>query len=98
MVLDWTLEVYIFELSIKFYVKSSPKTLKLVNISRGSGKGAKNSYGSYLTEFVFKIKYELKASFKKRANKIFHLYSHEIPPGQSDGIFFSQKSVFSDKS
>jgi hypothetical protein len=45
-----------FGLSIKFYIKSSPKTLKLYNISRGSEKGAKNSYGSYPTEFVFEVK------------------------------------------
>jgi hypothetical protein len=46
-------EVYFFELSIKFYIKSSPKTLKLVYISRESEYGAKNSYGRYPTEFVF---------------------------------------------
>jgi hypothetical protein len=45
-------KVYFFELSIKFDIKSTPKTLKLVNISRESEKGAKNSYGSYPTEFV----------------------------------------------
>jgi hypothetical protein len=45
-------KVYFFELSIKFYIKSSPKTIKLVNFSQGSEKGAKNSYGSYPTEFV----------------------------------------------
>jgi hypothetical protein len=44
--------VYFFELSKKFYIKSSPKTLKLVNMSRVTEKGAKNSYGSYPTEFV----------------------------------------------
>jgi hypothetical protein len=31
----------IFELNIKFYIKSSPKTLKLDNISREIEKGAK---------------------------------------------------------
>jgi hypothetical protein len=31
-------------------IKSSLKTLKSVNFSRGSEKGAKNSYGSYPTE------------------------------------------------
>jgi hypothetical protein len=46
-------KVYFFELNIKFYIKSSTKTLKLVNISRESEKGAKNSYGTYPTEFVF---------------------------------------------
>jgi hypothetical protein len=45
-------KVNFLELSIKFYIKSSPKTLKLVNISRESEKGAKSSYGSYPTEFV----------------------------------------------
>jgi hypothetical protein len=45
-----------FELSIKFYIKSSPKTLKLGNFSHGSEKGAKNSYGSYPTEFVPEVK------------------------------------------
>jgi hypothetical protein len=34
-------KVYFFELSIKFYIKSSPKTLKLVNFPHGSEKGAK---------------------------------------------------------
>jgi hypothetical protein len=34
-------KVYFFELITNFYIKSSPKTLKLVNISRGSQKGAK---------------------------------------------------------
>jgi hypothetical protein len=42
--------------NIKFYIKSSPKTFKLVNISRESKKGAKNSYDSYPTEFVFGVK------------------------------------------
>jgi hypothetical protein len=46
-------KVYFFELCIKFYIKSSPKTLKLVNFSRESEKGATNSYGSYQTEFLF---------------------------------------------
>jgi hypothetical protein len=46
-------KVYFFELNIKFYIKSSTKTLKLINISSGSEKEAKNSYGSYPTEFVF---------------------------------------------
>jgi hypothetical protein len=45
-------KVYFFELCLKFYIKSSPKTLKLVYISRESEKVAKNSYGSYSTEFV----------------------------------------------
>jgi hypothetical protein len=45
-------KVYFFELSIKFNIKSSPKTLKLVNISRESEKGAENSFWSYPTEFV----------------------------------------------
>jgi hypothetical protein len=49
-------KVYFFELSTKFKIKSSPKTLKLVNTSRESEKGAKNSYGSYPTEFVFEVK------------------------------------------
>jgi hypothetical protein len=31
---------------------------KLVNFSHGSEKGAKNSYGSYPTEFVFEVKNE----------------------------------------
>jgi hypothetical protein len=52
---DWTL-VYFFELRPKVYIKSSPKILNLVNISRESEKGAKNSYGSYLEEFVFEVK------------------------------------------
>jgi hypothetical protein len=30
----------------RFWVTSSPKTLKFINISRESEKGAKNSYGS----------------------------------------------------
>jgi hypothetical protein len=51
-------KVYFFELSVKFYFKSSPKTLKLLNISRGSEKGAKSSYGRYPTEFVFEVKNE----------------------------------------
>jgi hypothetical protein len=51
-------KVHFIELSIKFYIKSNPKTLKLGNISRGSEKGAKNSYGSYPTEFVFGVKNE----------------------------------------
>jgi hypothetical protein len=42
--------VYFFEFSINFYIKSSPKILKLVNFSHGSEKGAKNLYGSYPTE------------------------------------------------
>jgi hypothetical protein len=53
---NWTLDpmkyTFLSLLSIKFYIKSSPKTLKLVNISPESEKGAKNSYGSYPTEFV----------------------------------------------
>jgi hypothetical protein len=49
-------KVYFFELSIKFYIKSSPKTLKLVNFSDGSEKGAKHSYGSYPKEFDPEIK------------------------------------------
>jgi hypothetical protein len=58
---NWTLDPikYTFLssqfVSIKFYIKSSPKTLKLVNISRESEKGAKNSYRSYPTEFVPKV-------------------------------------------
>jgi hypothetical protein len=48
--------VYFFELSINFYIKSSPKILKLVNFSHGSEKGAKNLYGSYPTEFVPEVK------------------------------------------
>jgi hypothetical protein len=47
--------VYFFELTIKFYIRQSP-TLKLVNNSRESEKGAKNSYGSYPTEFVLRSK------------------------------------------
>jgi hypothetical protein len=35
---------------------STPKTLKLVNFSHGSEIGAKNSYGSYPTEFVPEVK------------------------------------------
>jgi hypothetical protein len=46
----------LFELRIKFYIKSSPKTLKLVNISHESEKRAKNSYDSYPTEVVFELK------------------------------------------
>jgi hypothetical protein len=53
-------KVYFIEFSIKFYIKSSPKTLKLVNFSHGSShgseKGAKNSYGRYPTEFVPEVK------------------------------------------
>jgi hypothetical protein len=49
-------KVYFFELSIILYIKSSPKTLKLANFSHGSEKGAKNSYGSYPTEFVPEVK------------------------------------------
>jgi hypothetical protein len=45
-------KVYFFELNMKFYIKSSSKTLKLVNITRESEKGAKNLHGSYPTEFV----------------------------------------------
>jgi hypothetical protein len=48
-------EGYFFELNINFHIKSSPKTLKLVNISR---ERAKNLYGSYPTEFVFGVKNE----------------------------------------
>jgi hypothetical protein len=44
------------ELSIKFLIKSNPKTLKLHNIAREIEKRAKNPYGSYLTEFVFEVK------------------------------------------
>jgi hypothetical protein len=51
-------KIYFFELNIKFYITSSSKTLKLVNFSGESEKGAKNSYGSYPTEFVFAVKYE----------------------------------------
>jgi hypothetical protein len=47
-----------FELGIIFYIKSSPKTLKLVNFSHGGEKGAINSYGSYPTELVFEVKNE----------------------------------------
>jgi hypothetical protein len=54
------LEVYSFELNIKFNIESSPKTLKLVNIPRESENGAKNSYESYPTEFVFEVKNENK--------------------------------------
>jgi hypothetical protein len=39
-------------------IKSSPKILKLVNISRGNEEAAKTSYGSYPTEFVFEVKNE----------------------------------------
>jgi hypothetical protein len=79
-------KVYFFELRIKFYIKSSLKTLKLVNFSHGSEKGAKNSYGSYPTEFVSEVKNtkitlvrsipsviqkdHLKGFFKNRADKI----------------------------
>jgi hypothetical protein len=49
-------KVYFFELSIKFYIKSSPKTLKLVNFPHGSEKGAKNTYVSYPTEYVPEVK------------------------------------------
>jgi hypothetical protein len=38
--------------SIQFFIKSNPKTLKLVNISRDSEKKAKNTCDSYLTENV----------------------------------------------
>jgi hypothetical protein len=37
---------------------ASPKTLKLVNISRESEIGPKNSYDSYPTEFVSGVKNE----------------------------------------
>jgi hypothetical protein len=47
-----------FELNIKFYIKLSEQTLKLVNISRESEKGVKNSYSSYPTEFVSEVKNE----------------------------------------
>jgi hypothetical protein len=36
-------KIYFFELNIKFYIKSSPKTLKLVNISLESERRAKNA-------------------------------------------------------
>jgi hypothetical protein len=49
-------KIYFFELSIKFYIKSSPKTLKLVNFSHGCERRAKNSYGSYPTDFVPEVK------------------------------------------
>jgi hypothetical protein len=65
------------------YIKSSPKTLKLVNFSPGSEKGAKNSCGCYPTELVFEAKNEkitpvkpkaevsnLKGSFKNREDVI----------------------------
>jgi hypothetical protein len=54
-------KVYFFELRIKFYIKSSPKTLTLVNISRESEKGPKNSYGSYTTEFVPEVKKSIRS-------------------------------------
>jgi hypothetical protein len=44
-------KVYFFELS----TSNQAQTLKLVNISRESEKGAKNSYGSYPTEFVLEV-------------------------------------------
>jgi hypothetical protein len=40
---NWTLyPIKYIELSIKFYIKSSPKTLKLDNISRENARRAKN--------------------------------------------------------
>jgi hypothetical protein len=57
MAFGWALDLC-YELTIKFYIKSSPKTLKLVNISLESEKGAKNSNGSYPTEFFFEVKNE----------------------------------------
>jgi hypothetical protein len=72
----------------------------LVNISRGIEKG------SHPTEFVFGVKNEnyskrdvsnLKASFKKRADKIFHLDNQEIVshgmPRQNDGFFLRVEST-----
>jgi hypothetical protein len=35
-----------------------PKNIKIGNISFEREKGAKNSYGSYPTEFVFEVKNE----------------------------------------
>jgi hypothetical protein len=43
-------KVYRFE--IQFYYVLTPKTFKLVDISRKSKKKAKNSYGGFPTEFV----------------------------------------------
>jgi hypothetical protein len=60
----------------------------LVNISRENEKGAKNSYGSYPTDFFFFLSdpkgevFNLKAYFKKRADKILHLYSHDTAPAR----------------
>jgi hypothetical protein len=59
---------------LKFYIKSSPKTLKLLNTSHG--KEAINSFSSYPTEFVgiCDPKEEvsnLEGSFKKWAHRIF---------------------------
>jgi hypothetical protein len=55
MVFVWTLDhrhkVYFFERSKKIYNKSSPKTLKLVDILCGSEKEAKNSNGSFSLKY-----------------------------------------------
>jgi hypothetical protein len=46
-------KVYFFELNI---TSNQAQTLKLVDFSHGSEKEAKNSYGSYPTEFVPEVK------------------------------------------
>jgi hypothetical protein len=36
----------------------APQAFESLNFSHGREKGAKNSYGSYPTEFVFEVKHE----------------------------------------
>jgi hypothetical protein len=75
----------------------------MLNISRGCEEGAQNSpKESFLgPKMIANPKGEvsnLKAYFKKRTDKIFHLNSHEIAPDgrrQSEGNFFFVKICFS---
>jgi hypothetical protein len=71
-----------------------------------SEKGAKNSYGSYPTEFVLRSKMKsgpdgevsnLKASLKNRTDKI-HWDSHEISAdGRATEFLFRKNRFFFDK-
>jgi hypothetical protein len=87
-------KVYFFELNIKFYIKSSPKTLKLVNFSHGIEKGAKISYGSYPKEFVPEVK-NTKIIFQKSSGQNSHWDSHEFTADGRVTDFFFVKTCFS---
>jgi hypothetical protein len=55
---DWTLDAIKYTFFSSAYYFIEPKNIKIGNISFESEKGAKNSYGSYPTEFVFEVKNE----------------------------------------